>query len=240
MSPNLSRSIVLPLALVAGACGHAAGTEPHEMSTAQHETAAQQEESQGAEHASQYDPNAAKTEERCTAGKSRVCWTATTNPTEEHRKADEEHKELAAQHRAASQALKDAEAQACSGLADEDRDDSPFDYKEDVRSVSELKGEIPNVGGKTKVERTVGATVVVNAVPGLTQEWLQRVVNCHLARNAAVGHDMKEMPNCPLVPRGAQATVRSTGDAFAVDIRSDNAEGGKEIWQRAQKLSAAK
>ena len=238
MSLNISRSIVLSLAFGAGACGHAAGTEPHEMSAAEHEAAAQQEESQGAEHATQHDPNAAQSEERCTAGKSRICWTATTNPTEEHRKQAEEHRALAAQHRGASKALADAEARACAGIAEEDRDESPFDYKEDIRSVSELKGQIPNIGGKTKVERTVGATVVVNAVPGLTQEWLQRVVNCHVARNAAVGHDMKDMAYCPLVPRGAQATVRSTGDAFAVDIKADDKEGGAEIWRRAQQLSA--
>jgi len=67
-------------------------------------------------------------------------------------------------------------------------------------------------------------------------EWLQRIVDCHLARNAAVGHDMPEMADCPLVPRGAKASVRSVGDGFAVDVSSEAAESAAEIWRRAQLL----
>ena len=41
--------------------------------------------------------------------------------------------------------------------------------------------------GKSSTQKDVGATVVFRAVPGMTAEWLQRVVDCHLARAAAVG-----------------------------------------------------
>ena len=78
--------------------------------------------------------------------------------------------------------------------------------------------------------------MTLNAVRGLTQEWLQRLVNCHLARNAAVGHEMPEMPYCPLVPRGATAQVRSVGDGFAVDIQADDSDAAGEILRRAQAL----
>jgi hypothetical protein len=155
-------------------------------------------------------------------------------------KTAEEHRELAAQHRAASQALRDAEARACAGLTDQDRDVSPFSHVADVRSVTALKGESQSQGGRVKTSETVGATVTVAAVPGLTAEWLQRMVDCHLARNAAVGHDMPEMAYCPLVPRGAQATVRSVGDGFAVDVHSDDAETAGEILRRAQQINPAR
>lgn len=236
MKLSIAHVASLPLIVTVGACGHAAGTRPHDMSAPQHEAAAAQEDEQASEHAAQHDPKATTTEERCSAGKGRVCWTATTNPTARHVKTSAEHRELATQHRAASRALRDAEARACGGISEDDRDTSPFAHVADIRSVTELKGESQLRTGKVKTERTVGATITLNAVPGLTEEWLQRIVNCHLARNAAVGHEMAEMPYCPLVPRGAEATVRSVGDGFAVDVKAEEADTSREIWRRAQNL----
>jgi hypothetical protein len=237
MSYTLSRCIVLPLILAAGACGHAAGTQPHEMNAAQHQAAAASEENLAAQHSAQHDPAAQQTEERCSAGKGRVCWTVTTNPTAEHGSTSEEHRQLAAQHRATSQSLRDAEARACTGLSDEDRDVSPFAHRADIQGVSQLREE--KVVGRSRTTREAGATIVFRATPGLTAEWLQRIIECHVARNSAVGHDMPEMAYCPLVARGAQATVRSVGDGFAVDVRADDAEGAAEIWRRAQQITPA-
>jgi hypothetical protein len=223
----------LTLVLASAACG-AAGTRPHDMSAPQHEAAAAAEAQNAGEHAAQHDPKATATEQRCTGGKGRVCWTRTVNPTQGHENTAEEHRELAAKHRAASQALRDAEAGACTGISDEDRDTSPFAHREDIRSVSKLS--TVDTTRKTPITRSTGATIVFRATPGLTVEWLQRIVDCHLARNAAVGHDMPEMADCPLVPRGAKASVRSVGDGFAVDVSSEAAESAAEIWRRAQLL----
>jgi hypothetical protein len=230
--------IVLSVTFAASACGPAAGTQPHDMSAADHQAAAAHEEQEASQHADQHDPAATQTVEHCPPGKGRVCWTATTNPTEGHGKTAEEHRELAQKHRAASQALHDAETRACAGLSDEDRDVSPFFHVADVRGVTELKAQIDNREGGVASQQTLGATVTVAAVPGLTAEWLQRIVDCHLARNAAVGHEMPEMAYCPLVPKGAQAKVRSVGDGFAVDIQSEDRATAAEILRRAQQLSA--
>jgi hypothetical protein len=62
-------------------------------------------------------------------------------------------------------------------------------------------------------------------------------VACHLARNAAVGHEMPEMPDCPLVPKGASATVASTGSGFAVTIQSEDEGAAEDILARARRLS---
>ncbi len=70
----------------------------------------------------------------------------------------------------------------------------------------------------------------------MTTEWVQRVVDCHVARNASLGHIVPEMPNCPLVVKGAQARVTSTGNGFAVEIRSSDPAGAQEILARAQRL----
>jgi hypothetical protein len=158
------------------------------------------------------------------------------NPTAEHSQEAEQHRALAAQHRAASESLRAAEASACSGISDEDRDMSPFAHRDDIRSVSPLREDVRT--GKAPGFRVAGVEVVFRAVPGMTAEWLQRVVTCHLARNAAIGHAVAgaDMPYCPLTPRGAQASVRSVGDGFAVDIRSNDDEIAQQIKQRSESL----
>lgn len=225
---------LFPIAL---GCGPAPGTQPHAMSAAEHEAAASREQQAGESHGQQYDPAASATKKNCAANRGgTVCWTSDTNPTAEHEKDAERHRELAAQHRAASDALRSAEASACSGIPEEDRDLSPFAHREDIRSVKPLEEEVRL--GKSGSFRVAGAEVVFAAVPGMTSEWLQRVVDCHLARNAALGHEMAamEMRDCPLTPSGAQARVRSVGDGFAVAIRADDEATSKEILRRAESL----
>jgi hypothetical protein len=157
-----------------------------------------------------------------------------TNPTSEHLEHADQHRKAAAEHRAAAQALRDAESRACIGIADADRDESPFDHREDVDGVAPLY--IGSATNPRSAQRLVGASVTFRAVPGMTAQWLQRVVDCHLARNSALGHDVPEMAYCPLVPKGASATVKPTQTGFAVEIHGDTQDAALEIWRRAQAL----
>lgn len=159
-----------------------------------------------------------------------------TNPTAAHLRAAEEHRKHAADHRAASAALREAEALSCVGLRNSDRDMSPFEHTEDIAAVEPIHERVGSL--KTDAEHTVGVTVVFRAVPGMTAEWLQRVVDCHLARNAALGHEVAEMPDCPLVPRGVSAHVSSTGSGFAVAIRASDDSTAKDLISRANRLVA--
>jgi hypothetical protein len=70
----------------------------------------------------------------------------------------------------------------------------------------------------------------------LTAEWLQRVVDCHIARNNALGNNMPEMAYCPLVPKGVTAKVASLGNGFAVTIESKDPASAQEVLRRAQAL----
>lgn len=225
------------LAFTATSCASAEGTEPHDMSAAGHEAAAGAEETAAAEHEAQYDSAAQGERVQCGVGHARVCWTSTVNPTEPHSEEAARHLELAAQHRAASEALRNAEASACAGIAEEDRAESPFAHREDIRSVSELEEE--RRSGRQTRDVLVGATVEFRAVPELTEEWLQRLVDCHLARNASLGHQIEGMDYCPLVPAGVQADVRSVGDGFAIDVRSDDPQTAREVLRRAKALTGA-
>ena len=227
----------IPFLFAAGfaiSCAASPGTQPHDMSQAGHEQAATAEETQAEQHAAQFDAGATETKRTCPP--KGACWTSETNPTSEHLEMAQAHKKAAAEHRAAGAALADAEAKACADIPESERDMSPFAHREDIAAVTPLEETKPV--GKGKTTKIVGATVKFKAVPGLTQEWLQRVVNCHLARAAAVGHTMPEMPYCPLVPKGVTAKVESAGDGFNVEIRSDDRAAADDVLKRAQSLLA--
>jgi hypothetical protein len=125
-------------------------------------------------------------------------------------------------------------AVAGAGISDMDRDISPFDHREDITNVTPYV--VTPTGTKNPVPSTRGAVVTFRAVQGMNAEWLQRIVDCHLARNAALGFEVPEMPYCPLAVKGARAKVASTGNGFAVTVESDDPVAAKEILRRAQAL----
>lgn len=226
----------LALVLV-GACATTRGVRPSDMSAAEHEAVAAQEEQAGAAHVRSYDPNAVVTTEWCPGPANRgdeggdACWTSERNPTAAQLDEAKEHRRAAAAHRAASQALRDAEARACVGLSEHDRDGTPFDHLEDIASVEPLRA-----GSSARGSRIEGAVITFRTIPGMSAQWFQRVLDCHLARNAALGHEVPEMPNCPLVPKDVTASVAATAKGFAVTVRSENADSAQEILRRAQRL----
>jgi len=163
------------------------------------------------------------------------CWTAGRDPAAEARRARERQLRLAAEHRAAAQALHDAEARDCVGIAVADGEVSPFLYAEDIAGVEPLYGRTGSSRGAPNL-RLQGATVTFRAVPGLTAEWLQRVVDCHTARNAVLGYDQPALADCPLGLQGVSATVLSVRGGFAVEMLGDF-EKAEQILRRAQALA---
>ena len=238
------RHLTIVVLLTAGlsACASTPGARPHDMSAADHEAMANQQAQESAAHSAQYDSkktvgtrlcSSAAEESFAPGGTEPRCWTENINPTSAHLDEAEKHTKMAADHRAASKALRDAEGSACVGISAQDRDMSPFHHREDITSVEPIDGR---VGPKSTMTNVSGATVVFRAVPGMTAEFLQRVVDCHLARNAALGHVVPEMPYCPLVLKGVTARVSSTGDGFAVAIRADDAATAAQVFERARAL----
>jgi hypothetical protein len=204
------------------------------MSAAHHEAMAAGDEQSAAAHEAHYDPDATAGATRCRQtprGGSEICWSSTVNPTEKHRQEAERHRKMAADHRAASQALKDAEAHACSGIADDDRDMSPFAHREDIVSAEALNSQTPKSAAELQ-----GATITFRARPGMTAQWFQRVVDCHLARNAVLGHDVAEMAYCPLVLKNVTARVTEATGGFAVAVTSSDPSTARDVLKRAQAL----
>jgi hypothetical protein len=225
-------------AVLAAGCAGTPGAKPHDMSVAGHERAAADADAAARQHAKQYDTTASVDRAWCPGAKNDPtlvsCWEA--NPTREHLVEAGRIRKAAADHRAASQALRDAEASACAGIAEADRDVSPLQRPAVVTGVEELHTSAsiraPAPG------RIVGAAVTIRAVPGLTKEYLQRLVSCHVARNASMGHSMPEMATCPLAVKSASATVESASGGFLVEVRSDDSDAAAEILRRARMLEA--
>lgn len=229
---KIARTIAA-LALLLAACRVRQSTEPHEMSAAQHERAAERESRRARAHEqASIDDTAGSSD--C-GRRPELCWTIDTS--EEHARDAEQHHLLAERHRAASAKLRDAEAAACGDVAPRDREQSPFAHRRDLRAVRPSREAFPDT---TVPPRLTGAEIVFRAVPGMTAQRLQRLVDCHLARNAAIGHAQasEDMPDCPLTLAGVSAIVSRTGDGFAVAVTSPDASTAEAILARAQALLA--
>ena len=228
------RLIALAPVLFVAACGGSGSrvVDPHSSSVSGHELAAQREDRESVDHAAQYDPSKTTYNQHCPGSaaskyEESPCWSEYANSTDSHLAESNEHAKLAQEHRAASKSLQDAEAAACAGVSEADRNTSPFHHRDDIAKVI--------FTGATGSETSV--TIVFKAVPGLIAASLQKIVDCHLARNAALGHMVPEMAYCPLVPNGAKATVGTVDGALSVTVSDDDAAARTEVIARAKKLS---
>jgi len=147
--------------------------------------------------------------------------------------ANAEEIPVAAQHRAAAEVLRQAEAQACVGISERDRDTSPFANRQDIAAVTRYTEW--NRNGP----RFAGATIEFRAAPGLTAEWLQRRIDCHRARSAVLGFDQPDIGVCPLALKGVTARVRSAGDRFLVEVSAGETSLAPEVLRRSQALLAS-
>lgn len=206
----------------------------HHPSAAQYEARAAGHEQAASEHRENYDPNARATVERCISRHNindiGACWTEESNPTAAQLEEAKKHQQAAERLRHLSAVMRDAEARECAGLSEDDIDTSPFAHVRDITNIEPFDVYV----GKT-LERQ-GAVVTFRAVPGMTLEWLQKVVRCQLARNDAMGHDVPDLAYCPLVPPNVQATVKKSELGFVIEVSSGNKATIQEILHRADTL----
>jgi hypothetical protein len=166
------------------------------------------------------------------SGCSRV-WTSEVNPTMQHLRDAKERGDVATMYRATVPALRDAEDSWCSDLADADRDIGPFYHREDIHRVERLRN-LP------RSPAVIGARVVFHARPGMNAPWLQRVVDCHLARCAAIRASDPELPFCGLALRGVTAQVASVPGGLAVEVVAPDRPTADLVLRRARDLIRAR
>ena len=219
-----ARLVCAVLVLAASGCA-TTGTHPHDMSAAEHERAAKREERAAEHHQAQFDPDAWTTD---SGGCSSYCFDTWSNPTSEHAREARRHRTLAAKHRKASQALRDTEASSCVGIPERDRDVSPFFHVHDVEKVELV------------AEDAASATYLISfsEVAGLNASAMQKLLDCHLARNAVLGHEVAEMEYCPLVPRDVEATVEPSESGLRVRIEVRGETSVAAVRDRVRQLEA--
>lgn len=222
-----TRSIeVLAVAILGLGCA-SAGTHPHDMSAAGHEAAARTEH----ERAEQASARALRgcpgydSAEACHPG-----WTGFQSPTKRHLEEARTSRRLAEKHRASSNALRDAEARACQSIPDAERDTSPFFHVEDIVSIEHIPVDV----GQNVLS---GRRVVFRALPGMTKEWLQRLMDCHVARNAAFGYGHgHDLAYCPLAVKAVTARVTDHPLGWSIDLRPDSQEAAHELRRKVAVL----
>ena len=86
--------------------------------------------------------------------------------------------------------------------------------------------------GRVVIQELRGATVSVQAEPGLTAEWLQLTLGRHLAEMQG----MKGMKDCAFDVNDVQVKVTSSGAGFSVHLIARDASKAQEVLRRAQLL----
>jgi hypothetical protein len=210
---------LLSATIVTFACRGREGTHPEDMSAKAHQAAATDAETKAVEAESQYDPtyivfDGSDCSEFCFA----------SNPTGHHLREASSLRREAQRHRKASHDLRVAEERACADIPELHRDFSPFYHHSHITGAE--------IGDRGPI------VVHFDKIPKTTAAGLQRLVDCHLARNAAMGFEMEEMDYCPLAIPGVSATVVDTEAGVDIKLDTDDEQPRAEVASRVESLTA--
>src|ERR1700722_2108257 len=139
---------------------------------------------------------------------------------------------LAEEHVEAARKLRDQERAECYGVSDTDRDLGPFARTDAVTGVEVVRDH--GVFPKGALQ-PVGVSVYLRAESGMTQQWLGRVVACHMAHVAVVGQEPRQTP---ITVPNADVTVSSTPVGFRVTITSKDGDAARSVVERGRQLAA--
>lgn len=153
-------------------CATTSGARPEDMSAKAHEEEAAREAEKAEKHAAKYDPNAPGG-----VGADEAFEGVDFNPTESHNIQAQRHSQHAADHRAAAEALRSAEEEACQSIAIESRSWCPL------------------LGPVVAAENTRDG-VRISIKEGTDVEEMVARVRCHIAYGNTQGRE--GMDRCPL------------------------------------------
>jgi hypothetical protein len=144
-----------------------------------------------------------------------VCWPIQRwSPQEIFDETTAENDRAAAQeHRRVALALREAQLSACAGV--DERDLAP--------------GEVMDAQVIQGPDGVAGARVRYHDLRQLSSDDLQRALDCRVARDDALGHESPQLGYCPLVPRGASATVTTVPHGYMLEVRSSTPSTAHEV-----------
>lgn len=137
----------------------------------------------------------------------------------------EAHRERAeaARDRKIAANLAEAELHSCKGIPEREREHSPFAHRSAIASVT---------------PQPHGVAIAFKPVNGLSAAWMERAIQCHQARFAALGNPIDYLPGDPTLVPGAHVSVTAEGKVLTVLIETPDADGSALALQRAQELVA--
>jgi hypothetical protein len=118
-------------------------------------------------------------------------------------------------------------ATACAGVPEAEMEANPLQSTQ-VLSVTPLREPAFTGRGPRTLK---GATVVVAATPGMTQQWLQRLLECNAAQRALTNTESDEEV-CPLGLTKGVPTVSSLPDSFAVNLRTSDPSDAERLLKQ--------
>lgn len=206
ISQKNNRFRLLLAAIVSGVlvgCATTSGARPEDMSAKAHEEEAAREAAKAQEHAVKYDPNAPGA-----VGSDAAFEGPEFNPTESHNIQARRHSKHAADHRAAAEALRGAEEEACDSIATESRSWCPL------------------LGPVVAAEKTRDG-VRISIKEGTDVEEMVARVRCHIAYAKTQGRE--GMDRCPLYIEGVE--VEQTGPN-TIELRVKGKADVRELQDR--------
>jgi hypothetical protein len=139
---------------------------------------------------------------------------------------------LAQEHLEAATRLRNEERVACDGVPDADRLGGPFAQAQNVTHVDVVRDRVLLPKGFLE---PVGVAVYLRAEPGMTQQWLGRIVACHVAHVAAMGGE--DRPS-PLSVANTQVAVSSTSVGFRITVTSKDSGIARSVIDKGEELAA--
>jgi hypothetical protein len=138
-----------------------------------------------------------------------------------------------AEHLEAAGHLRGAEQSACADVPAADRDQGLFAHRDQIVALDEVRDRrFPKWP-----PQLFGVSLTIRATPGVTEEWIGRVIQCHVAHYAVVGAAASKEPS-PLLVVGAVIRVSSTGLGFRVSITSSDIEVAREVLNAGRSLTS--
>jgi hypothetical protein len=135
---------------------------------------------------------------------------------------------------ATPKATPDQVAAICSGIPEKEWQRPIFFQASDIEGIRPFMGERRYI--KFTLPELRGADIFVRAGPGITKQWVARVIRCHVAWHDVYGPASQESFEDPLVVGRPDLSFMDNEIGFVIRIAGHDKAEGEEILRRAQML----
>jgi hypothetical protein len=132
-------------------------------------------------------------------------------------------------------AAPDQMADMCRGIPEMERQRPTFLQSSGIESVRPFMGEQHYI--KFTLPQLRGADIFVRAGPGITKQWVARVLRCHVAWHDAVGLSNQDGFEDPSTVNRPDLSFIEAETGFVVRITGHDKAEGEEILRRARRLT---